>query len=180
MAPELPAVDVVLGDVRRLLEDTGVRFKLVGGVAVVHHGYPRTTEDIDVLVETGAMARLQPVLGPHGFERSSDARIRHIATGVRVDLLAAGSPMPRGDGFYPSPETLPGSARDSGIVALPGLLELKLRSRRHRDLADIVELLKRLDDAHYIEVEASVSRELRSSLAALRADALEELSSEGP
>jgi hypothetical protein len=175
MAPELPAVDEALGDVRRLLQDAGVRFKLVGGVAVVHHGYARTTEDIDVLVETGALARLQPMLGSHGFERSSDARIRHVATGVRVDLLFAGSPMPRGDGTYPSPEALLGSPRDPSIVALPGLLGLKLRSRRHRDLADIVELLKRLDDAHYIDVEASVPRELRHALAALRVDALEEL-----
>ena len=33
-------------------------------VAVVHHGYARTTEDIDVLVESGAPARLRAALRP--------------------------------------------------------------------------------------------------------------------
>jgi hypothetical protein len=41
MNSDLPSVDVALGEVRRLLEDAGVRFKLVEGVAVVHHGYAR-------------------------------------------------------------------------------------------------------------------------------------------
>ncbi len=84
MSPELPAVDVALGEVRRLLEDAGVRFKLVGGVAVVHHGYARTTEDVDVLVEGGAVGRLAPTIASHGFTQQSAARLRHVATGVRV------------------------------------------------------------------------------------------------
>jgi hypothetical protein len=176
MNPDLPPIDTALGDVRQLLEDAGVRFKLVGGLAVVHHGYARTTEDVDVLVEAGAQARLEPLLASHGFERLSDVRFRHVATGVCLDLLVAGTSMPRAAaGVYPSPDALLASPRDVAVVGLPGLLELKLRSRRHRDIADVVELLKRLDDAHYIEVEASVAQEHRPELAALRSDALEEL-----
>jgi hypothetical protein len=67
------------------------------------------------------------------------------------------------------------SPRDPDVVALPGLLELKLRSRRHRDEADVVELLKRLDEAHFLEVEVAVPRDLRPRLTTLRRDALEEL-----
>ena len=37
-----------------LLRDAGVVFRIVGGVAVLHHGYARTTEDIDVLVAADA------------------------------------------------------------------------------------------------------------------------------
>jgi hypothetical protein len=129
-----------------------------------------------VLVETGAMARLKPILLSHGFAAVSETRLRHLASGVRVDLLVAGSPMPRaGSGDYPSPNALAGSARDGPVVALCGLLELKLRSRRHRDAADVVELLKRVDAAGYIELEASVDRALRPELATLRRDALEEI-----
>ncbi len=131
MNPELPAVDLALADVRRLLHDAGVAFKLVGGVAVVHHGYARTTEDVDVLVEESAWSRLAEALSSHGFERVSVSRLRHVSTGVRVDLLVAGSPMPRGgNGTYPAPDSIAASARDPDVVALPGLLELKLRSRR--------------------------------------------------
>jgi hypothetical protein len=179
MNPELPAVDVALADVRSLLHASGVPFKLVGGVAVVHHGYPRTTEDVDVLVDPRGLSRLWEELSSHGFARVSPNRLRHLSTGVRVDLLVAGTPMPRpGSGAYPAPDSLEASARDPDVVGLPGLLELKLRSRRHRDEADVVELLKRLDEAHYLEVEAAVPAELRPHLATLRDDALEELSRE--
>lgn len=176
MNPDLPAVDVALADLERLLVASGVGFKLVGGLAVVHHGYSRTTEDIDVLVEATGPTRLEPKLAAFGFERSGKQGLRHLATGVRVDLLIAGTPMPRtGSGTYPSPDELPASPRDQAVVGLPGLLELKLRSARHRDKADVVELLKRLDEGHYIEVEAAIARELRPALAALRRDAIEEL-----
>jgi hypothetical protein len=179
MNSDLPPVDDVLPLVKHLLDEAGVRFKFVGGIAVVHHGYARTTEDIDVLVERGASARLGEWLARHGFERVSDVRLRHVLTGVRVDLLVAGSPMPRvGSGVYPSPETLVGSESDRDVVGLSGLFELKLLSHRHRDVADVVELLKRLDEARYIETEAAMSAVLRPRLATLRRDALEELAGE--
>jgi hypothetical protein len=179
MAIHLPPVDSALDPVRTLFRDAGVAFKIVGGVAVVHHGYPRTTEDVDVLVDSGTSERLEAALATHGFERVSAARLRHLATGVRVDLLVAGCPLPRvGSGSYPSPQDLAGSTRDPDVVALPGLLGLKLRAGRHRDLADVVELLKRLDEAHYLEVETLVDGALRADLATLRRDALEELASD--
>ncbi len=178
MNSELPPVDVALGEVRKLLEDAGVAFRIVGGVAVVHHGYLRTTEDVDVLVAADAGPRIDAQLVKHGFERTSASRLRHIASGVRVDVLVAGETLPRGVGVYPSPETLGASARDPQVVDLRGLVELKLVARRHRDLADVVELLKRLDEARYTEMEAAVERSQRPELARLRRDALEELGAE--
>jgi hypothetical protein len=179
MDPDLPPVDMALGAVRALLEDARVEFKFVGGLAVVHHGYARTTEDVDVLVESDGPARLRPSLASHGFEAVGEVRLRHIPTGVQVDLLVAGSPMPRaGSGPYPSPASLGASPRDPAVIGLSGLFGLKLRARRHQDLADIVALLKRLDEVRYTEVEAEVDRELRPALADLRRDALEELADE--
>jgi hypothetical protein len=84
--------------------------------------------------------------------------------------------MPRvGAGTYPSPDDVSPSPRDVSVVDLPALVELKLRSRRHRDIADIVELLKRLDEARYLEVEVRVAASLRPLLADLRRDALDEI-----
>jgi hypothetical protein len=180
MNPDLPAVDVALGDVRELLHDAGVPFKLVDGLAVVHHGYARTTEDIDVLIERPLDVRRRPsLLASHGFKEVSPTRLEHASTAVRIDLLLAGSPLPRaGAGRYPSPSDLAPSPRDRDIVGLAGLLELKLRARRHRDEADVVELLKRLDEGKCLEVEASVGREQRPRLAELRRDAIEEMGGE--
>jgi hypothetical protein len=55
----------------------------------VHHGYARTTEDVDVLVEAGTADRLDAQLPLYGFERATRTRLRHVATSVRVDLLIA-------------------------------------------------------------------------------------------
>jgi hypothetical protein len=90
MSAELPPVDVALPEVRRLLVDAGVAFRIVGGVAVVHHGYARTTEDVDVLVEADGLSRLDAALEAHGFERAAARRLQHVASGVRVDVLVAG------------------------------------------------------------------------------------------
>ena len=179
MNPDLPSVDVALPEVRRLFTEAGVAFLLVGGVAVVHHGYARTTEDVDVLVEAATADRLDPLLPTHGFERLSPTRLRHLPTGVRVDLLVAGESMPgRHPVRYPSPIEAGGSVRDASVIDLKGLVSLKLHAHRHRDLADVVELLKRIDEAHYIELEAATDNRLRPELSALRRDALEEASLE--
>jgi hypothetical protein len=180
MNPDLPAVDVALADIRKLLHAAGVPFKLVGGLAVVHHGYPRTTEDIDVLIERPLdQEGSASLLASNGFTQATPNRLVHASTTVRVDLLVAGSPLPRaGAGTYPSPTELAASPRDPDVVGLAGLLELKLRARRHRDEADVVELLKRLDEARYIEVEAAVGREQRARLSELRRDAIEEMGGE--
>lgn len=177
MDPDVPPVDEALPALRQLLEAAGVDFRIAGGVAVVHHGYVRSTDDLDVLIESGGVERLSAHLAAHGFRRTGDRRITHDATGVRVDLLVEGEKLPRpGAGSYPSPAALESSPRDSAIVSLPALVTLKLRAGRHQDGADVVALLKPLDDAEYLEVESRVPAELRSALLALRRDAVEERS----
>ena len=176
MAEQTLSVDEALPAVRALFAEAGVPFRLVGGIAVVHHGYARMTEDIDVLVAAAGPAALDALLASHGFTRESRTRLRHVATGVRVDLLVAGDPGPRsGDAPYPDPSTVTPSPHDAAVAGLAPLLELKLRAHRHQDLADVVALLKRVDDGRYIELESQVARELRPKLAEMRRDALEEL-----
>ena len=176
MRPELPLVDQGLAALRRLLAEAGVPHVLVGGVAVLHHGYVRATRDLDLLLARADAARLEPLLDRHGFERPATNRLRHRASGVDVDLLFAGEPRPRpGAPPYPSPLDLGRSAREPDVVDLPGLLELKLTAARHQDLADVVALVKPLDEAGYLEVESRLRPELRAQLLRLRRDALDEL-----
>ena len=85
--------------------------------------------------------------------------------------------MPRpGAPTYPSPRDLESSPRDPAIVGLPGLVDLKLWADRHQDRADLVALLKRLDEREYFDLEAAVEPNLRTRLWELRRDALEEAS----
>ena len=76
---------------------------------------------------------------------------------------------------FPAPESLAASPRDPAYVALAPLLELKLRAGRAQDIADVTQLLKLLDDAEYLALEAASPAELRARVASLREDALEEL-----
>lgn len=174
MIRELPEVDEVLTPLRAWLE--GTSYRIVGGVAVVHHGYPRTTEDIDVLVAADAIAKLAASASAFEF-RAIDVRRFEHASGVRIDLLVEGELLPRGDARYPSPSALEPSP-GSDVVGLAGLIQLKLVARRHQDLADVVALLKRLDESAYLTLEAAVPAAQRVRLWELRRDALDELSFE--
>ena len=177
MDPTLPAVDVALPALRALLDAAGVTYRLVGGVAVVHHGYARTTRDVDVLLDQAADAQLAPLLDAHGFARESRTRLRHLATGVPALLLLAGDARPRaGRPPYPAPRDVPASHADPTIIDLPALLEMKLHAGRHQDQADIVALLKSRTDAEYSALEASLPPTLRPELHGLWRDACEERS----
>jgi hypothetical protein len=178
MAPDLPPVDQALPATRELLASAGVPFKVVGGLAVIHHGYARTTEDIDLLIEAGSQERLDARLAPCGFARETPDRLRHRATGVAVHLLIAGEPMPRPGGPpYPSPDSLRSSPEDAAVVSLDALVRLKLLAGRHQDRADVVALLRSLDERVYRDLEAALEPvELRQRLLELRRDALEEAS----
>jgi hypothetical protein len=81
---------------------------------------------------------------------------------------------PPGAPSYPSPEALGRSSRDADIVALNGLIELKLRAHRYQDLAGIVALMQDVSDLAYTEREAGLEAGLRHQLATLRRDAREE------
>ncbi|MBI4957685.1 MAG: hypothetical protein HY908_37105 [Myxococcales bacterium] len=177
MQSDTPPVDVVLPELRALFGAAGTPYKLVSGLAVVHHGYPRLTVDIDVLVTRDGAAALDAQLAAHGFSRLSERRLVHDATGVRIDLLREGECLvgPRQSPPLPSPLAVAGSELAPDVVALPVLLELELDAGRRQALTDVLQLLKRLDDGRYTHVEAAVRRERRAELYALREEALEEL-----
>jgi hypothetical protein len=182
MNPDLQGIEAALPALRELLRASALPFRLVGGLAVVHHGYERLTIDIDVLVPADAGRVLTDrALAAAGFERLSPQRLRHAATGVRVDLLAAGTVLRgrRGDRALPGPREVAGSSRDEDVAGLEALVALKLDAGRRQDLTDVLELLKRRGDAEYLALEAAVRPDLHSELAALRDEALEELSWEG-
>lgn len=172
---DLPAVDVALAAVRAALARGELDYVLVGGLAVIHHGYVRATRDIDLLVDRGELARVEPLLASAGIERTGAKRMRHGATGVDVDLLFAGDPIPPRERVrFPSPASVARSDREGDIVDLPALIALKLHAGRHRDLADVVGLLQDLDEGGYLRVEAALPEDLRPRLFELRTDALEE------
>lgn len=173
MSTSVPLLEQAFPDLLALLHAVGRPFRLVGGVAVIHHGYVRATPCIEVLV-TGDHG-LDPWLETFGFQRVGPARLRH-RSGTPIDLLLAGTPSPRaGENPWPEPDTLAASPRAPEVVGLEGLVLLKLSARRAQERADIVALLKGLEDARYLALEAAMPAPKRRALAALRDEALEEM-----
>jgi hypothetical protein len=117
------------------LREAGIPHALARGLAVGAHGYPRTTDDVDFLV------------GDEAFEKQEGGlvtlKVPLIAVGkVRVDLVSIDESKGEERQLRPAVEEPP---RSDGvpIVALPALVYMKLKAGRQRDLADLVELLKR-------------------------------------
>ncbi len=139
------------------LDAEDIPYALLGGLALAEHGYPRLTEDIDLLMRPSGLARFRQRLVGRGYRPAfsgAQKTFRDTETGVRFKIVTTGE-YP-GDGL-PKPVAFPDPA-DSGVmveiegvcvVALEKLIELKLASgtsapHRLRDLADVQDLIARL------------------------------------
>lgn len=146
---------------RRLAERLnaeGIAYALLGGFALAEHGYPRLTEDIDVLLTPAGLESFRERLLGRGYRPAfSGARksFRDAESGVRIEIVTAGE-YP-GDGrrkpvSFPDPTDPDVTTEIDGIrvIQLDRLIELKLASgmsapHRLRDLADVQDLILRLD-----------------------------------
>jgi hypothetical protein len=148
------------GTLRRLaqrLDAEGITYALLGGLALAEHGYPRLTEDVDLLLTPTGLERFRQRLVGRGYRRAfagAEKTFRDAETGVRIEIVTTGE-YP-GDGLpkpvaFPDPAA-PGVAIEIDgirVVALETLIELKLASgtsapHRLRDLADVQDLIVHL------------------------------------
>lgn len=135
------------------LERHGIDYMVIGAVAMLAHGYPRFTEDIDlVLTKEGLETFHRELIGLGYVPAFEGARKRMRATrgGTPVEVIVAGD-YP-GDGkpkpvCFPVPATASIEIDGVRVVTLEKLIELKLASGmtapdRLKDLADVQELIK--------------------------------------
>lgn len=135
------------------LQEHGIDYIVVGALALFAHGYPRLTEDIDLVFTNEGLDRFHEELIGLGYEPAfpgARKRLRSTKDGVRIDVIPAGE-YP-GDG-KPKPVSFPNPSEASveidGIrfATLEKLIELKLASgmtapHRLKDLADVQEMIK--------------------------------------
>src|SRR5262245_4833491 len=101
-APQPPDLQGLLRDVSQALVDRHVSFMLIGGQAVLLHGAPRLTDDIDITLGVGpdraplvdSLARgigLEPLPeDPLRFAQETFVYpARHVSSGFRVDFITA-------------------------------------------------------------------------------------------
>lgn len=139
----------ITGDLR----EHGIDYLVIGAVALLAHGYPRLTEDIDlVLTPEGLEAFHRELIGLGYLPAFPGAkkRLRSTRDGIIIEVMTTGE-YP-GDG-KPKPVSIPdpsaASTEIDGVrfVTFEKLIELKLASgmtapHRLKDLADVQELIK--------------------------------------
>jgi len=148
---------VTLRRLTQRLNAEGIPYALLRGLALAEHGYPRLTEDIDLLLTPSGLEHFHQRLVGRGYRPAfsgAEKSFRDTETGVRIEIVTAGE-YP-GDGLpkpvaFPDPTTPGVTVEREGIrvVALAKLIELKLASgmsapHRLRDLADVQDLIGRL------------------------------------
>jgi hypothetical protein len=132
------------------LNSNGVEYVVVGAVALAHHGFPRYTGDLDVLVRNSAdnSRRLESALAGFGFTalglKAADFvdSYRVIQLGVpptRIDLLTSLTGMTFDDAWASRVEAVVGETRVK-FIGREALIRNKRLTGRARDKADLEAL----------------------------------------
>ena len=150
--------------VLELLNDAGVRYLVVGGVAVVLHGHLRTTADLDLVLdlEPDNVRAAVAALAVNGFRSRAPVKLEDFADsatrrswideknlevfslwhpdipGFEVDLFVT---VPFDfNSVYGRKIELPIERTIAPVIGLADLIELKQAAGRHRDLEDVKAL----------------------------------------
>ena len=144
-----------LESVARSLNESGVAYALCGGLAVAVHGYPRATQDIDILIRESDLNQATALLGKEGYwispgiilfdvGRESESRAYRTSKASGEDLLTLDLVLvsPILQDVWEGRETFQVDDYEITVVSLSGLKKMKRLSGRPQDFAD----LERLED----------------------------------
>jgi len=136
----------------RRLDEEGIPYAVIGGMALGRHGLVRMTEDVDVLMTAEGLAAFQARCVGKGYFPAlvgASKTFRDAETQVRIEIITTGE-YP-GDGkpkpvVFPNPTEASVEVEGVRVVTLERLIELKLASgmsapHRLRDLADVQDLI---------------------------------------
>ena len=134
------------------LNKEGLVYAVIGGMALVAHGYRRFTEDVNVLMTPETLRLFKEKFVGLGYVpafAAASKSFRDTRTGVKIEVMMAGE-YP-GDGkpkpvVFPNPADARVEREGLWVLTLEKLIELKLASglsaaHRLKDLADVQELI---------------------------------------
>jgi hypothetical protein len=135
------------------LKEHDIDYLVIDAVALLAYGYPRFTEDIDLILDENGIDRFHRELVGLGYApafQGARKRLRSTRDGIPIEFISSGE-YP-GDG-KPKPVSFPDPSESSVKIdgvkfpTLEKLIELKLASGmtapdRLKDLADVQEMIK--------------------------------------
>lgn len=126
----------------RHLDRVGVPYAIVGGIASIYWGSPRTTHDIDILVRKQDLQKALDALSPHSDPEPLTIDGVSIETnGLTVDLLCPEEP------WVPEAISTAVPSEHGKMVIPPYLVLMKMESARGaRDDLDMSYAFKRMDE----------------------------------
>jgi hypothetical protein len=134
----------------RLLRAEGVEYLILGGWAVIYHGYPRTTADFDIwiAINPSNSERIVKVLREFGFdlpELSADLFLKEdqiVRMGMepnRIEIMTSASGVRFEDCYRERLETTL-DGEPANLISLRNLRINKRATGRFKDLSDLEEL----------------------------------------
>lgn len=158
-------VSGIFKEIFKALNKGGVKYIVVGGVAVNLHGYLRATGDLDILVllETSNLEKVDKIMGKMGYGIRLPVSVKDLSNQKLVKKWLKEKGMTAFSFFPPSRnpigidilveesmkfETIIKDAviKDFGNIRIPvvsinDLIRMKKKANRHKDLADLEYLI---------------------------------------
>jgi hypothetical protein len=173
-------LQVTLADAAAFLENEGVPYALVGGMAVSLRGQPRVTADVDMviavdvdralaLIERLGQSKFRPLFDgiEEVVERAFILPLRHRSTYVKLDLAIGVSGFERQAVARAQPVEVAGSP--ISVATAEDLLIMKVLAGRPQDEQDVTGLVsaqgERLDWDYCLAVATELGESLGQDLA---------------
>jgi hypothetical protein len=135
------------------LRQAGIEYALCGGVAVAIHGYPRATQDLDLLVREDDLERIRARLTQLGYTlaagiipfdigKQTERRVYRVSKALKHDLLTVDLILvaPFLEEVWADREVYRIGDQEIQVVSLNGLKKMKQIAGRPQDLADLRHL----------------------------------------
>ena len=147
MKTELSRLGTQIEELVAALDENGIGFALIGGLALAPYKVVRATQDVDLLVDSSVAAAVEQTLTALGYRQifqSPDAA-NYARKDQRVDFLFASRPIARQ--LLASAAEFKTPFGTLNVVSAEGLIAFKLQGwvnnpRRTQDLEDIRALMR--------------------------------------
>jgi hypothetical protein len=148
------------------LNENGIRYALVGGLALAHYAIPRTTQDVDILVLQEDAGKLLKLLQPY-YSRGTAQVMFFLIGETRLDVIIATLRYQRAavlnaqEGSFEGVPVKVVSPRDLILLKLLAAWERPTEGKSDLDRADIILLLENFGHRLTPEDIAYIAERLR-------------------